>query len=93
MARFISKEKKLTSNRFFVNAEQIKFPFIQLSGTEHYHLSKVARKKPGDMVWLFDKRGKSYLAKIEDADISHTRLFILKIKETKEPKVRILLRL
>jgi len=89
MVRFISKEKKLTSNRFFVKEEQIKFPFIQLSGTEHYHLSKVARKKPGDKVWLFDKRGKSYLAKIEDTDFSHTRLFILKIKEIKEPRVRI----
>jgi len=81
----------LTCNRFFVNEEQIKFPFIQLSGTENYHLNKVSRKKPGEKVWLFDKKGKSYLAKIEDTDISHTRLFILKIKEKKEPRVRILL--
>ncbi len=91
MARFNSKEKKLTSNRFFINEEQIKFPFILLSGTENHHLSKVARKKPGDKVWLFDKKGKSYLAKIEDIGISHTRLFILKIKEITEPRVRILL--
>ncbi len=79
----------MTSNRFFVNEKQIEFPFIKLSGTENYHLRKVARKKPGDQVWLFDERGKSYLAKIEDTSISHTSLFILKIKEIKEPRVRI----
>jgi len=41
----------LTSNRFFVTEKQIEFPFIKLSGTENYHLSKVARKKPGDQVY------------------------------------------
>ena len=89
MERFNSKEINLTSNRFFVNEEQIKFPLIQLSGTENYHLNKVARKKPGDKVWLFDKKGKSYFAKIEETGISHSKLFILKIKERKEPRIRI----
>ncbi len=51
----------MTSNRFFVRKNQIRSSEVSLEGEEHHHLSRVARIKPPDRVWLFDEEGGNYL--------------------------------
>jgi 16S rRNA (uracil1498-N3)-methyltransferase len=46
----------LTSNRFFIKKSNIHSSSLLLYGDEHHHLSKVARIKPGEKVWLFEKK-------------------------------------
>ncbi len=72
----------MTSNRFFIQKKQIKTPRAVLTGNEHHHLSRVVRKKAGDMVYLFTENGENFTARIDEIDSSKTFLTILK----KEPK-------
>ena len=44
----------MTSNRFFVRKNQSRSSEASLEGEEHHHLSRVARSKPPDRVWLCD---------------------------------------
>jgi 16S rRNA (uracil1498-N3)-methyltransferase len=81
----------LASNRFFINQNQIHFPYIILKGDEHHHLRNVARIKSKTEIWLFDKNGQTYLAKVEDVSKSQTRLYILKHKKKEEPRLKICL--
>lgn len=81
----------MTSNRFFIKQKSIHYPNIHLNGEEHHHLSKVARVKPKEEVWLFDEHGLSYLARVENIEKDSTRLYILEKKEKEEPRVRITL--
>ena len=82
----------MTSNRFFI--EKLKLdtsPFLFLSGKEHHHLSRVARTRPKETVWLFDGKGTNYLARVEEISREKTRLKILKTVVSTEPKVKIYL--
>ncbi len=81
----------MTSDRFFIEKEKLDFPFAYLEGAEHHHLSRVARIRPKDKVWLFDKQGTTYLARVEEIEKEKTRLSILKRKKEKEPKIKITL--
>lgn len=67
----------MTSNRFFVQKNDIDFPHVSLSGNEHHHLSRVARIKVHSLVWLFDEEGTSYRARVDRIGHSHTSLSIL----------------
>jgi len=67
----------LTSNRFYIKKIPRESSFILLKGNEHHHLSRVARVKPGESVWLFDEDGSDYLARVEEIRKESTRLLIL----------------
>jgi 16S rRNA (uracil1498-N3)-methyltransferase len=81
----------LTSNRFFIKEEPQGSTHVFLEGKEHHHLSKVARIKPGELVWVFDKIGKQHRACVEEVSKDKTRLLILETKKKQEPKIRITL--
>jgi 16S rRNA (uracil1498-N3)-methyltransferase len=81
----------LTSNRFFIEKEPQGSTHIFLEGKEHHHLSKVARIKPGELVWLFDKIGKEHRACVEEIGKDKTRLLIVETKKKRETKIRITL--
>jgi 16S rRNA (uracil1498-N3)-methyltransferase len=81
----------LTSNRFFVSKASIDFPSVFLEEDEHHHLSKVARVKVKEKVWLFDEEGTSYLAQVAEIQREKTRLLILEKTEPEKPKVQIIL--
>lgn len=81
----------MTSNRFFIKRAKFDSSYVYLDGEEHHHLSRVARIKPNDKVWLFDKQGMSYLVRVEEIKKEKTRLFIIKKRKGKEPKVKITL--
>ena len=81
----------MTSNRFSIKQSDVFSSAVLLRGEEHHHLSRVARIKPKDRVWLFDEHGISYLARVEEIREDMTRLFILEKMENDEPKVKITL--
>lgn len=81
----------MTSNRFSIKKSHIRSTFVFLDGEEHHHLSKVARVKPMEKVWLFDERGTNYLARVEEITKERTRLAILDRQVTPEPRVKITL--
>jgi len=81
----------LTSKRFFIKEKPQGSTHIFLKGSEHRHLSKVARIKTGEKVWLFDEIGNQYMACVEEIEQDNTRLLILGKKQKREPEVRITL--
>jgi 16S rRNA (uracil1498-N3)-methyltransferase len=81
----------LTSNRFSIKQSNVHSSSVFLDGDEHHHLSKVARIKPKEKVWLFDERGINYLARVEEITKERTRLAILERQVPTEPRVKITL--
>jgi 16S rRNA (uracil1498-N3)-methyltransferase len=81
----------LTSNRFSIKQSHIRSTFVFLDGDEHHHLSRVARIKPMEEVWLFDEQGTNYLARVEEITKERTRLAIIERHVTPEPRVKITL--
>lgn len=64
---------------------------MYLSGEEHHHLSRVARVKIKEKVWLFDGLGMNYLARVEEIGRERTRLVVLQTMAAPEPKVKMAL--
>ncbi len=79
----------MTSERFFIPGKVKDSNYVSLKGAEHHHLSKVARIKPGQAVWLFDEEGYQYYARVEEVGKENTCFQILKVEGRKNPKVRI----
>lgn len=81
----------MTSNRFSIKQNNIRSSSAFLDGEEHHHLSKVARIKPKEKVWLFDEQGTNYLARVEEITKERTRLAILERQIPPAPRVKITL--
>jgi 16S rRNA (uracil1498-N3)-methyltransferase len=81
----------LTSHRFFIKGKTHGSNRIFLDGKEHHHLSKVARIKPGEQVWLFDEGGRQYAADVEAIEKERTSLLIIGTEQEQENTVRITL--
>lgn len=81
----------MTSKRFFIKKSDLRSSTILLHEEEHHHLSRVARIKPEEKVWLFDEQGTSYLARVEETRKDATRLSILEKLDKVKPKVNITL--
>lgn len=81
----------MTSNRFSVKKNNIQSSSVILDGEEHHHLSKVARIKPRQKVWLFDEEGRNYLAEVAGIERDRTRLVILEREDAEEPRMHITL--
>ena len=81
----------MTSNRFSVKKTNIQSSSVILDGEEHRHLSKAARIKPRQRVWLFDEEGRSYLAEVARIERDRTRLTILEREDAQEPRLHITL--
>ena len=81
----------MTSNRFYIQKKQIKFPGVVLTGSEHHHLSRVVRKKQGDKVSLFTEKGENFTARIDKIEQSKTILTIIETGHQKESGMKIIL--
>lgn len=81
----------MTSNHFFINKERITGRILTLEGTEHRHLSRAARCRRGDVVWLFDEEGTRYKVKVEAIGQQTTTLILLERLERPDYGTRILL--
>jgi len=81
----------LSSKRFFINSAEIEGEVIQLTGEEHYHLSRVVRIRRGAMVDLFDEKGCCYRACVEHTGRERTRLRLIEENEPEIPRLRIVL--
>lgn len=68
----------MTSNQFFIKEWPGDRDRFCLEGQEHHHLSRVARVKPGNLVWLTDGRGRRLLAEVESIEEEKTWLRPLK---------------
>jgi len=81
----------LTAKRFFISSADIKGKSIELAGDEHYHLSRVVRLRQGAQVILFDEKGRSYQACVENSSRERTRLRLIEEKEAEVSNLRIVL--
>lgn len=81
----------MTTHRFHIKDNPEGSVTIVLEGEEHHHLSKVARIRPGEQVWLFDDNGNQYKACVDVIEKNKTRLRILETEKKREPIVRIIL--
>lgn len=80
----------MTSNQFFIREWPAGLDRFYLEGQEHHHLSRVARVKPGNLVWLTDGRGRRLLAEVESIEPDRTWLRPLKTVE-EAVKTRVIL--
>jgi 16S rRNA (uracil1498-N3)-methyltransferase len=67
----------VTATRFNVERKNIRPPFAWLEGSEHHHLSKVLRRRPGQRVLLADEDGNTYSAEVVEVGAARTRLKLL----------------
>lgn len=81
----------MTSNHFFINKDRITGRILTIEGAEHHHLSRAARCRTGDVVWLFDEEGTKYKVKIEAIGRKTTTLILLEKSERADYGTRILL--
>ncbi|MGD2246068.1 MAG: RsmE family RNA methyltransferase [Candidatus Aminicenantes bacterium] len=81
----------MTSNRFFIKQSDIDSSSVYIHGDEHHHLSRVARIRPKEKVWLIDEQGTRYMARVEEITKMRTRLTVLEKEGTTEPGVKIIL--
>ncbi len=78
----------MTSNQFFIREWPGDLARFCLEGQEHHHLSRVARVKPGNLVWLTDGQGRRLLAEVESIEEERTWLRPLKtVGETIKTRV------
>jgi len=72
----------LTSNQFFLKNWPEKNRFA-LEGEEHHHLSRVARIKAGDKIWLTDGQSRRLLAEVVKVEEEKTWLRTISLEEEK----------
>ncbi len=71
----------MTSNQFFISQWPGGLKRFCLEGPEHHHLSRVARVRPGNLVWLTDGKGRRLLAEVEAIEPERTWLRPLEMVE------------
>jgi 16S rRNA (uracil1498-N3)-methyltransferase len=72
-----------------VKQKSLRFPYAFLEGSEHHHLSRVLRARPGQRVWLVDEKGVRFLAEVRELDREKTKLLILERQEAGGSKIRL----
>ena len=83
----------MTANQFFVAAIDPDVKRIVLRGDEHRHLSKAARVRAGDEVWLFDGTGRRSRARVEKVGDDRTEVSVLAAEAPQSLRTRIALAL
>jgi len=81
----------LTSRQFFAARIDADARNARLEGDEHHHLSRVARVRAGDEVWLMDGRGRRFLSRVERVGKDVTELVILRQAEDRGRRTSIIL--
>jgi len=81
----------VTANQFFVAAIAPGAVRIVLSGAEHRHLSRAARVRTGEEIWLFDGTGRRSRGRVEKVGHDKTEIAVLATDEPESLPVRIAL--
>ncbi len=81
----------MTSNQFFITRLEEDASLAVLEGDEHRHLSRVARVKEGEPVWLFDAGGTRYFARVDSIEPGRTKLRIIRREQTAGPAMKLVL--
>ncbi len=77
----------MTSKQFFLERIDPAVPRAWLEGAEHHHLARVARIRPGEEIWIFDRQGNRYLAEVEAVGKDRSRLRIVGPAAAQDPGV------
>lgn len=79
-------------HRFFVAPEKIKGEWALLDAAQTHHIQVVLRLLPGDIIGLFDGRGREYKARLEKPEGScYTARLLSGEKQDSEPRLRLYL--
>jgi 16S rRNA (uracil1498-N3)-methyltransferase len=77
----------LTSKQFFLERIDPATARAWLEGAEHHHLARVARIRPGEEIWVFDRSGNRYRAEVEAVGKDRSRLRLLGPAAPQDPGV------
>jgi len=80
----------MNRRRFFVPAESIRDGVASLPSDQARHLRKVLRLRTGDVVEIFDGKGRGYTGQV---DLQDGRIFVRELKSlaTQESRIRVVL--
>ena len=77
--------------RFFITPEQVREPYITVTGDDLRHIGTVLRKQPGDLLTLLDGRGMEYSVRIVTMARSEIDTEIVEQRKRELPTVRVTL--
>jgi len=77
--------------RFFITPEQVREPYITVTGDDLSHIRAVLRKQPGDLLTLLDGRGREYIVRIATIERSEIGTEIVEQRTRDLPTVRVTL--
>lgn len=67
--------------RFFITPDQVRDPYITVTGDDLRHIRTVLRKQPGDLLTLLDGQGREYTVRITAVEKSEIDTEIIDRKE------------
>ena len=77
--------------RFFITPEQVREPYIAVTGDDLRHIRTVLRKQPGDLLMLLDGRGMEYIVRIATMERSEIDTEIVERRKRELPTVMVTL--
>lgn len=77
--------------RFFILPEQVREPYITVTGDDLRHIRTVLRKQPGDLLTLLDGQGREYTVKITAIGKTEINTEIVEQRKRELPAVRVTL--
>jgi 16S rRNA (uracil1498-N3)-methyltransferase len=77
--------------RFFITPEQVREPYIAVTGDDLRHIRTVLRKQPGDLLMLLDGRGMEYIVRIATMERSEIDTEIVERRKRELSTVRVTL--
>jgi len=77
--------------RFFITPEQVREPYITITGDDLRHIRTVLRKQPGDLLTLLDGQGREYIVRIAAMERSEIDTEIVEQRTRELPTVRVAL--
>ena len=76
---------------FFITPDQVRDPYITVTGDDLRHIRTVLRKQPGDLLTLLDGQGKEYTARITTIEKEEVVTEIVERRERYPPSPSIVL--
>jgi 16S rRNA (uracil1498-N3)-methyltransferase len=77
--------------RFFITPEQVRDPYITVTGDDLRHIRTVLRKQPGDLLTLLDGQGREYTVRITAIEKAEIDTEIVEQRTRDLPAVRVTL--
>jgi len=77
--------------RFFITPEQVRDPYVTITGDDLRHIRTVLRKQPGDLLILLDGQGREYTVRITAIEKTEIDAEILERRTRGLPVMRVTL--